>query len=408
MKGLLSKVLLGAGLLTGTVMANDVMPEPGATLKVWESQGPEFEWLEYVGEKFEEKYGVKVNAEEVAMTETVRRLEQDGPVGAGADVIVLPHDNIGQGVISGVLMPNFLTGERINNDFFEAAKFAATASDGQMYGFPLSIETYVMFYNKDLLPEGVTTFEELREWDKKVKFTNKEANKFAFVWELVNLYYGHAFLATNGGYLFGDNGTNKDDIGMNNAGAIKGMENMITLKDMSVENPSDITYDSMMGLFREGKIAAILNGPWAVEGLTKAGVNFGMAKLPTLNGEELNPFSGVRMLGVSTYTQYPQAAQLFAEFATSDEMLMKRYEMTKQIPPVKKLTEREEIANNSLVAPILEQSKHSTPMPSIPQMGLVWEPLSAALNDSYLGKATPKEALDKAVKIIKEQIASQN
>lgn len=408
MKRLLSKILLGAGLLTGTVMAEEVMPEPGATLKVWESQGPEFYWLEYVGQKFEEKYGVKVKTEQVAMTETVRRLEQDGPVGAGADVIVLPHDNIGQGVISGVLMPNFLTGEKISNEYFEAAKLAATGADGQVYGFPLSIETYVMFYNKDLLPEGVKTFEELREWDKKVKFTNKEANKFAFVWELTNLYYGHAFLATNGGYLFGDNGTNKDDIGVNNEGAIKGIENMATLKDMSVENPSDITYDSMMGLFREGKIAAILNGPWAVEGLTKAGVNFGMTKIPTLNGVELNPFSGVRMLGVSTYTQYPQAAQLFAEFATSDEMLMKRYEMTKQIPPVKKLTEKDEIAKNPLVAPILEQSKHSTPMPSIPQMGLMWEPLSAALNDSYLGKATPKEALDKAAKIIKEQIASQN
>lgn len=408
MKKLLTKVLLGAGLLTGTLMAEEILPEPGATLKVWESQGPEFEWLEYVGEKFEEKYGVEVKAEKLAMTETVRRLEQDGPVGAGADVIVLPHDSVGQGVISGVLMPNFLTGEKIANDYFEAARLAATAADGQIYGFPLSIETYVMFYNKDLLPEGVKTFEELKEWDKKVKFTNKEANKFAFVWELVNFYYGHAFLATNGGYLFGNNGTNKDDLGVNNAGAIKGIENMVTLKDISVNNPSDITYDSMMGLFREGKIAAILNGPWAVEGLTKAGVNFGMAEIPTLNGVELNPFSGVRMLAVSTYTQYPQAAQLFAEFATSDEMLMKRYEMTKQIPPVKSLTERDEIAKDPLVAPILEQSKYSTPMPSIPQMGLVWEPLSAALNDSYLGIATPKEALDKAAKIIKEQIASQN
>lgn len=407
MKRLLSQVLLGVGLLNGIAIAEEVMPEVGANLKVWESQGAESDWLEYVGQKFEEKYGIKVKTEQIAMTETVRRLEQDGPVGAGADVIVFPHDNIGQGVTSGVLMPNFLTGERINNEYIEAAKLAATGADGQIYGFPLAIETYVMFYNKDLLPEGVKTFEELRKWDREVKFTNKKANKFAFVWDTVNFYFGHSFLATNGGYLFGDNGTNKDDIGVNNEGAIKGIENMVTLKDMSVENPSDINYDSMMGLFREGKIATILNGPWAIEGLIKAGVNFGMIKLPTLNGVELNSFSGVRMLGVSTYTQYPQAAQLFAKFATSDEMLMKRYEMTKQIPPVIKLTEKDEIAKNALVAPILEQSKHSIPMPSIPQMGLVWEPLSAALNDSYLGKVSPKEALDKAAKIIKEQIASQ-
>lgn len=408
MKKLLAKLLLGLGIISAVAMGEEVTPEPGATLKVWESKGPEFKWIEYVGQKFEEKYGVKVTAEAVAMTETTRRLEQDGPVGAGADVIVLPHDNMGQGIISGVLMPNFLTEDRIKSEFFDSAVQAVTGTDGQMYGFPLSIETYVLFYNKNLLPNGVKSFEELREWDKANKFTNKEANKFAFVWELVNLYYGHSFIATNGGYLFGNDGKDKNDLGVNNAGAIKGIENMITLKDMSVDNPSDISYDSMMGLFREEKIAAILNGPWAIEGLNKAGVNFGIQTIPTLNGGDLNPFSGVRMLGVSTYTQYPQAAQLFAEFATSDEMLMKRYEMTKQIPPVKKLAEKEEIATNPFVNPILEQAKKSTPMPSIPEMGLMWEPLSAALNDTYMGTATPKEALDRAANIIKEQMASQN
>lgn len=119
MKKLLAKLFLGLGIISAVAMGEEVTPEPGATLKVWESKGPEFKWIEYVGQKFEEKYGVKVTAEAVAMTETTRRLEQDGPVGAGADVIVLPHDNMGQGIISGVLMPNFLTEDRIKGEFFK-------------------------------------------------------------------------------------------------------------------------------------------------------------------------------------------------------------------------------------------------------------------------------------------------
>lgn len=408
MKKMLGKLLIGMSIITGAVFADDIAPEKGATLKVWESQGPELKWIEFVGKKFEEKYGVKVKAEPVVMTETVRRLEQDGPVGSGADVVVLPHDSIGQGVISGVLMPNFVSTERMNKEFFKSAVNAATAADGTVYGFPLSIETYVLFYNKDLLPNGVKTFEDLRTWDKQKKFTDRDKNNFAFVWEIANFYYGHAFLATNGGYLFGNNGTDKNDLGVNNEGAIKGIKNMITLKDMSVNNPADVNYDSMMGLFREGKIAAMLNGPWAIAGLKKAGVNFGIQEIPTLNGEKLNPFSGVRLLAVSTYTQYPQAAQLFADFATSDEMLAKRYEFTKQLPPVNALAKKDEIANDPFVFPILLQSANSTPMPSIPQMGLVWEPLSAALNDSYLEKTTVKEALDRAKQILQEQISAQN
>lgn len=408
MNKLLGKALVGMTLISGAAFAEDILPEPGASLKVWESQGAELKWVEFVGQKFEEKYGVKVKTEAIPMTESVVRLGQDGPVGTGADIIVLPHDSIGQGVTSGVLMPNYVSGERMNSDFFQSAINAATATDGTLYGFPLAIETYVLFYNKDLLPNGVKTFEELRTWDKEKSFTNRDKNNFAFVWEVANFYYGHAFLATNGGYLFGSNGTDKDDLGINNAGAVKGITNMVSLKDLSVNNPADINYDSMMGLFTEGKIATMLNGPWAIAGLKKAGVNFGIQEIPTLNGEKLNPFSGVRLMATSTYTQYPQAAQLFADFATSDEMLAKRYEMTGQLPPVKSLAKKDEIAKNPLVYPILAQAENSTPMPSIPQMGLVWDPISAALNDSYLGKTTVKEALDRANKILKEQIAAQN
>ncbi|MGL5989572.1 sugar ABC transporter substrate-binding protein [Cetobacterium sp.] len=405
---MLSKVALGLAVASSFIYAEEVKPEAGAKLKVWESEGPELKWIEYVGAEFNKKYGIKIETETVAMTETVQRLEQDGPVGTGADVIVMPHDRIGSGITSGVIMPNYISGERINTEFLVSAKNAVSWMDGQLYGFPLSIETYVMFYNKDLLPNGITTFENLKAWDKENKFTDKKQNKFGFVWEVINLYYGQAFLANQGGYLIGKNGTDKNDIGANNEGAVKGLVDMMSLKEISINNPGDINYDSMMGLFRDGKIATMLNGPWAIEGLRKAGVNFGIQKIPTLNGKALNPFSGIRILAVSSYTKYPKASQLFADFATSDEMLKKRYEMTKQIPPTKSITQLKEISSNEFVNPILEQAMTSTPMPSISEMGLFWDPLSSALNDVYLEKAEPKEALDKAVKVIKDQISLQN
>lgn len=392
---------------TTTTNTKEVKPEEGAQIKVWESKGPEMEWLKYVGNEFQKKYGVKVTYESVQMTDTITRLQQDGPAGTGADVVVIPHDRIGSGVTSGVIMPNLLTTDRINKDFLPAAKTAVTWKDGKMYGFPLAIETYVLFYNKNLLPNGVKTFEELKTWNTTNKFTDRTKNKFALAWEICNLYYAEAFLASDGGYLIGENGTNPKDIGANNPGAVKGINNMLTLKDLSVANPADLNYDSMMGLFREGKIACMINGPWAIEGLKKAKVNFGIQILPTLNNTQLNPFSGVRTLAVSSYTKFPKASQLFAQFATSDEMLKKRFEMTNQIPPVLTLANAPEIASNPYVAPVLEQAKHSTPMPSIPEMGLFWDPLSAALSDIYLGKASTQDGLNKAVKIISDQINTQ-
>jgi len=61
-------------------------------------------------------------------------------------------------------------------------------------------------------------------------------------------------------------------------------------------------------------------------------------------------------------------------------MLLKRFELTKQIPPVKTLMEVEAIKKDSMVAPFLEQAKYAIPMPSIPKMGVVWTPYGAAFS----------------------------
>jgi arabinogalactan oligomer/maltooligosaccharide transport system substrate-binding protein len=46
-------------------------------------------------------------------------------------------------------------------------------------------------------------------------------------------------------------------------------------------------------------------------------------------------------------------------------------------------------------------------MPNIPEMGLVWEPINNALNFIASGKQTPEQALNDAVKIIKDKIKTQ-
>jgi arabinogalactan oligomer/maltooligosaccharide transport system substrate-binding protein len=96
----------------------------------------------------------------------------------------------------------------------------------------------------------------------------------------------------------------------------------------------DITGDMISSMFNEGKLMYRISGPWDIKNHKDAKVNFGVTTLPTLeNGETPKSFSGVKAYYVSSFSKYPKAATLLAEFATSDEMLMKRYEMTGQLPP---------------------------------------------------------------------------
>ncbi|OGO79447.1 MAG: ABC transporter substrate-binding protein [Clostridiales bacterium GWB2_37_7] len=385
--------------------AEELKPEEGAKLVVWESQGPEGEWVKFVGEKFKEKYGVEVVYEEVSHTDSLKKLTTDGPAGVGADVFASPHDKLGELVATGLARPNEISADRVQNDFMKAAADGVTL-DGTVYGYPTGIETYALFYNKDLVANAPATYQEIIDFAKGY---NKPAeNKYALMWDVANAYFSHSFISGQGGYVFGKGGTDKEDVGLNNAGAVEGAKFMVSLKQILPLNAADSNYQIMDGLFAEGKAAMIINGPWAVKGYMDANVNFGIAPLPKLPGDK-NPasFSGIRSLFISAYTKYPNAAQLFAEFATTDEMLSKRFELTKQIPPVKALMNNESIKGDATVAPFLEQAQYAVPMPSIPEMGVVWDPYAAAFALMWNEGKDPQATLDTAVNTIKEAIESQ-
>ncbi|MCX7695736.1 MAG: maltose ABC transporter substrate-binding protein [Caloramator sp.] len=382
---------------------NELKPEEGATLLVWESEGPEGEYIKYVAQEFEKKYGVKVKYEPVNHTDTSGKLQQDGPAGVGADVFAAPHDHVGKMVAAGLIQENH-NPDRVKNDYMEAA-LRGVSLDGKVYGYPTAIETYALFYNKDLVKEAPKTYEEILEFAKT--FNNPKEKKYALAWDVGNAYFSYSFLTANGGYVFGKQGTDKDDIGLNNDGAVKGATFYKSLRTILPLKAADSNYQFMDGSFAAGKVAMIINGPWAVKGYQDAKVNFGVAPLPTFGGAQPKSFSGIRALYVSAFTKYPKAAKLFAEFATSDEMLMKRYEMTKQIPPVKALAEKDEIKNDPIVSGFMAQAANAEPMPSIPQMQLVWEPLATTFSAIWDGQMEPKAALDKCVQTVKDAIAAQ-
>ena len=96
--------------------APELKPEEGAKLIVWESRD-ERAYTDAVAKEFTEKYGVEVTIEELSPTDQVTKLQQDGPSGLGADVVLFPHDNLGKAVATNLVLPN---------DYFEEKRRATT------------------------------------------------------------------------------------------------------------------------------------------------------------------------------------------------------------------------------------------------------------------------------------------
>lgn len=378
--------------------------EKDAKLVVWESADGEGDYIKMVAKEFEAKYGIKVEYETVESVDATNKLATDGPAGVGADVFAAPHDHTGQIVSSGLALKNS-NAARIRKEFMEAA-VNGVSYQGDLYGYPIAIETYALYYNKDLVSKVPQTFDEIIAFAKE--FNNPRENKWALMWDVGNAYFSHGFIAGYGGYVFGQGGTDKSDVGFNSQGAIDGAKFFRSLKEIFPVHSGDADYSAMDGSFSEGRAAFIINGPWAIGGYRDAGLNFGVAPLPKMpNGERPASFSGVRSLFVSSFTQYPKAAQLFADFATSKEMLLKRYEMTGQIPPHLNLVDAEQVKSDPVVLGFMEQTQYAVPMPSIPEIALMWDPYGAALATLWNETTDEKQIMDNAAKVLREAIESQ-
>ncbi|MEC0091590.1 sugar ABC transporter substrate-binding protein [Paenibacillus macquariensis] len=377
----------------------ELQPEEGATLIVWESK-EERTFTDEMAKQFEEKYSIPVKVEEVAATDQVTKLTQDGPSGLGADIVMFPHDNLGRAAEAGLLLTNeALAKETIANN--TPASIQGVTFKGELYGYPRAAETYALFYNKELVKEAPKSFDDVIEFSKT--FTDKSKNRYGIMWEPGNLYFNYPFIATGGGYIFGDNGTNKDDIGINSAGALAGLQTYVKLKAALPIKSADITPDIKRSLFNAGDVAMDITGPWELAGYKKAlGDKLGIAPIPTIDGKPAISLSGIKAWYVNSFTQYPNAAQLFAEFASTKEAQLLLNEKVGSIPTNNEALASDQIKNDPFVSGFAQQVINSQPMPTIPEMGNVWSPVNAAFPEIWDNGKDPKEAMDKAVQQIKD------
>ena len=359
--------------------------EKKTELKVWESSGTEQSFIQYSIKEFRKiNPKVRIRYEPVESTDARNKIELDGPAGVGADIFVAPHDHIGALVAGDHILPVDNADEYME-DFFSLAKKAATF-DGVVYGYPLGAETYVLFYNKDILKKPLTTWEEIisyaQEWNVPVE------NKFALAWSVTDPYYSFMFLDSFGALLFGPNGDNPKQHNLNSPEAIEGMKYFQKLRNLVLNIPAaDASRDFCHASFRSGASPMIITGSWKINEFKNAGMNFGLSTLPKFPGKDkpASSFSGVRLAFVSSYSEHPEEAKEFAKFITSKEMLQKRFEMTDQIPPRNDIQINDEYSKE-----IVNQLQYSKPMPTIIQLGRFWQCMGPAVSGIWDGDDVSK------------------
>lgn len=363
------------------------------------------EFIEAIRDDFEAEHNVTIEVTNRTQLDQAEALPLDGPAGIGPDVTMFPYDRIGslaqQGHLTEVSIPD--DGRFEENDIQQVTVNDAT------YGMPAILETLIMYYNKDLIEEAPSTFEELEALaqDDAYAFQGGD-NNVGFLVDWLDFYYSYGLFSGFGGYVFGDNGTDPSDIGLNTPESVEALEYIGSwYQNVWPEGMQDASSakDFVDAQFIEGNTAAVITGPWGAGNYEDGGVNFGAAAIPTLpNGEEYQPFAGGRGWVISSYTDNMELAQEWLNYVSEYENQMAFYETIGEIPMNAEARETILAEGTEVEQAVLEQYQNADPMPNIPQMAEVWDSAQVMTFDVASGAKSPQQAADDAVQTIEQMI----
>lgn len=353
-----------------------------------------------LSKQFTEEFGIEVVVEPMGIQDTKDAMIRGASTGEGPDLFIIPHDNIGALVESGVVAPIDL-GDKA--EFFLPNSLEAFTYNGELYGVPFAIENVGFFRNVELVPDAPATWDEVAAIGKQLVDEGTVENAIAFP----DLGYNYFPVYTAfGGYIFGQDDTGSylaDDVGMDSEGMIAGAEwaNSLIRDGYASEN---IDWEAAHVLFESGQAPFIITGPWAVERFKTNNVPYAISVFPAAaEGEEPGaPFIGVQGFMVNANSENLILAQTYlTEFIATEEA--QQYIFENDPRPSAWLSIFESTEDEDMRG-FAEAGANGQPMPAIPAMGHVWDAWGSAGLLIAQGELTPAEALAEAANQIRTQI----
>jgi len=386
------KRLVTLAVATATLALSSAAPAlEKDKLTLWINGDKGYNGLAEVAKRFTADTGVPV---EVSHPDNVeQRFQQVASNAQGPDIMFWPHDRYGEWAKGGLIAPlNPSAQMRAKIDDFA---WDAVSIDGKVYGYPIAAEAVSLIYNKELLPDGPpNTFEEMAALDTRLQ----KDKKHAILWAYETPYFTYPLLAAGGGYAFkkrADGSFDVKDTGINNAGSKQGVAFVANLIEQG-HLPRGLDYGVAEAKFNKGEAAMTINGPWSWDNLSKSGVKYGLAKLPTLGGKPARAFVGVLGGAINNASPNKDLATLFLEEYLLTPEGLKAMNDDKPLGAVTLKSFQAQLAADERIKVTYENAKNGEPMPSVPEMIKYWSNLEGALKNVAAGRQPVDAALDDA------------
>lgn len=346
----------------------------GAELVIWTDEERE-QGIADAAAAFEEETGATVTLVQKNFEDLRNDFIAQVPTGEGPDITVGAHDWLGALVAAGVVDTIDL-GETASE--FEPVALEAMTYDGQLYALPYSLETIALVQNVDLVGADAPA-----TWDEMIQKGVASGAERPFVintnGETGDGYTMYGFQTSFGAPVFVQDasGSYTTEVGMGGP-AGEAFASWLGANGTAGTGyiSTTVDYDINNELFNSGQAPYTIQGPWAMSAYPDV-ANIAVNPIPSAGGETAAPFVGVQGFYVSSQSDNALLAQEFlVNYVGTEEAQRALYEADPRIPAWSTLAT--EVASDPIIAGFLASAQSGVPMPSIPEMGSVWDLWNAA------------------------------
>ncbi|MCC8481505.1 MULTISPECIES: extracellular solute-binding protein [Streptomyces] len=405
-RGITATALVAALALAATACGSDdesggskSSGELSGTVTWWDtsSVGSEDKVFKKLAEGFEKKHPkVDVKYVNVPFGEAQNKFKNAAQAGDGApDVIRSEVAWTPDFANLGYLAPLDGTAALKNQDDFLKQAVASTKYEDKTYAVPQVIDSMGVFYNKKMFKEaGVeapANLDDLKTVAKKIK---DKTGKTGLYLRGDDPYYFLSFLYGEGGDMV-DAGSKSVTIDKpEGVKAFKAVKELVD--DGTAKTDASDGWENMMQAFKNGDVAMMINGPWAVAD-TLTGKEFtdkdnlGVAPVPAGSAAQGAPQGG-HNLAVYAGSKNLEASYAFVEYMTSVDSQATAAGELNLLPTRTSAYAKKEAVDSEIVGFFKPVVETAVERPWIPEGGSLFEPLRVEYTKVLTGQTTPEKA----------------
>jgi arabinogalactan oligomer/maltooligosaccharide transport system substrate-binding protein len=279
--------------------------------------------------------------------------------------------------------------------------------NGDLYGLPYAFSSVALFRNTKVVPKAPATIEQLESMARAVGVGQGAEQPLCLpVGSGGDAYHLQPLYSSAGGYVFGtrhDGEYDPVDLGVGRQGSLDAAVKIGELGRRGVLSPS-VSADNAVSMFIEGRCPFLEAGPWALQQIRDAKTPYAVTPMVGFAGMgPARPFTDVQAFFVATKGRNTDLAEQFVLDGVNSPQAMTSLYRSQPLPPAMQEVLKSVTVKDPDTAAFAAAASAGVPLPALPEMTSVWEPLGKA-EVAIIGGADPHTTMQDAGTQIAEDV----